>query len=122
MEVIMLDFNQIESDTKTGDFELIPDKTIAYAVMQLQGGDTEIPEFGRGNFFLKSQHSKAKWLPLEFTIIGGDYDGRKVWHRLFVDGDKLNAYLTPELSSAITSLNSEPLAVITGFDIASRQA
>ena len=31
----MLDFNQIESDTKTGDFELIPDKTIAYAVMEL---------------------------------------------------------------------------------------
>ena len=95
MEVIMLDFNQIESDTKTGDFELIPDKTIAYAVMQLQGGDTEIPEFGRGNFFLKSQHSKAKWLPLEFTIIGGDYDGRKVWHRLFVDGDKLNEKNVP---------------------------
>ena len=91
----MLDFNQIESDTKTGDFELIPDKTIAYAVMQLQGGDTEIPEFGRGNFFLKSQHSKAKWLPLEFTIIGGDYDGRKVWHRLFVDGDKLNEKNVP---------------------------
>ena len=44
MEVIMLDFNQIESDTKTGDFELIPDKTIAYAVMQLQGGDTKMPE------------------------------------------------------------------------------
>ena len=86
----MLDFNQIESDTKTGDFELIPDKTIAYAVTELQGGDTEISEFGRGTFFLKSQSSKAKWLPLEFTIIGGDYDGRKVWHRLFVDGDKLN--------------------------------
>ena len=91
----MLDFNQIESDTKTGDFELIPDKTIAYAVMQLQGGDTEIPEFGRGNFFLKSQHSKAKWLPLEFTIIGGDYDGRKVWHRLFVDGDKMSERNVP---------------------------
>jgi hypothetical protein len=26
---------------------------------------------------------------LEFTIIGGEYDRRKFWHSVFVDGDKL---------------------------------
>ena len=86
----MLDFNKIESDSRSGDFQLIPANTISRAVLTLQGGDTEISEFGRGTYFLKSQSSKAKWLPLEFTLIGGQYDGRKVWHRLFVDGDKLN--------------------------------
>ena len=29
-------------------------------------------------------------IQLEFTIMGGEYDGRRVWHRVFLDGAKIN--------------------------------
>mgnify|MGYP003113840576 FL=1 len=87
----MLNFNDIQPDSNSGEFELIPNNTIARAVLTLQGGDTQIPEFGQGTFFKSSSAGKrSKWLPLEFTIVGGGHNGRKVWHRLFVDGDKMN--------------------------------
>ncbi len=38
-----------------------------------------------------------------------------------LEGVRLNAYLKPEFSSAITSRNSFPRAVMTGVAIASRQ-
>ena len=34
--------------------------------------------------------SKAKWMELEFTVIGGEHDRRKFWDRIFVDGDKMS--------------------------------
>jgi len=50
----------------------------------------EIPEFGTGQWFKKSQTSKAKWMELEFTVIGGEHDKRKFWDKIFVDGDKMS--------------------------------
>ena len=41
--------------------------------------------------FRQSATSSAKWIECEFTIIGGQFDKRKVWHNLFFDGDKKNA-------------------------------
>jgi len=46
-----------------------------------------ILEFGEGVFFKKSQTSSAKWLELELTIISENFYGRKVWDKIFVDGD-----------------------------------
>ena len=92
----MLNFNDVQPDSNSGEFELIPNNTIARVVLTLQGGDTQIPEFGQGNFFKSSSTGKrAKWLPLEFTIVGGGHNGRKVWHRLFVDGDKMSERNVP---------------------------
>ena len=92
----MLNFNDVEPDNNTGEFQLIPNNTIARAVLTLQGGDTQIPEFGQGNFFKSSSTGKrSKWLPLEFTIVGGTHNSRKVWHRLFVDGDKMSERNVP---------------------------
>ena len=87
-----INFNNIEpSSGSSGEFELIPENTIARVTLQLEGGDVEVPEFGRGNFFKSSQGGgRAKWMPVVFTITGGDYNGRKVWHRIFVDGDKMS--------------------------------
>jgi len=34
-------------------------------------------------------NTSAKWANLEFTIIGGQFDRRKFWHSIFVDGDKM---------------------------------
>ena len=86
-----LNFNDVTPDATSGEFELIPTNTVARATLQLEGGDIEITEFGRGNFFKASQGGgRAKWMPLVFTIVGGNFNGRKVWHRLFVDGDKMS--------------------------------
>ena len=51
-----IDFNNIEpNSSSSGEFELIPENTIARVNLLLEGGDVELPEFGRGNFFKKSQ-------------------------------------------------------------------
>ena len=86
----MLDLNNVPySDKGPQDFELIPDGTIVRAFIKLEGGDTELPEFGGGKYF-KSSQSGAKWMPTEMTIVGGPYDKRKVWQNIFVDGAKLD--------------------------------
>ena len=87
----MLNFNNVPVDEnpQNQEFTLIPNGTIVRAVILVQMGDIEIPEFGQGAWFKKSQSTSAKWMNLEFTIIGGEYDRRKFWHSVFVDGDKL---------------------------------
>ena len=57
--------------------------------MAVKMGDIEIPEFGNGLWFKKSASSNAKWMEVEFTVVGGEHDRRKFWHRIFVDGDKM---------------------------------
>jgi hypothetical protein len=88
---MMLNLNnaQVGDAPTTTEFSLIPAGTICRAVIVVKQGDTEIPEFGRGNWFKKSANTSAKWLELEFTIIGGEFDRRKFWDKIFVDGDKL---------------------------------
>jgi len=84
----MLDLNNVPPiEGGSGDFELIPDGTIVSAIIKLEGGDTEIPEYGAGKYFKQSQTTSAKWLPIELTIMGGNFDKRKVWQNIFVDGD-----------------------------------
>jgi len=84
----MLDLNNVPPmEGGSGDFELIPDGTIVSAIIKLEGGDTEIPEYGAGTYFKQSQTTSAKWLPIELTIMGGNFDKRKVWQNIFVDGD-----------------------------------
>jgi len=84
----MLDLNNVPPmEGGSGDFELIPDGTVVSAIIKLEGGDTEIPEYGAGTYFKQSQTTSAKWLPIELTIVGGNFDKRKVWQNIFVDGD-----------------------------------
>ena len=85
----MLNLNNVQQEERP-EFSLIPAGTVCRAVIVVKMGDVEIPEFGNGVWFKKSRTSNAKWLELEFTIIGGDYDRRKFWDRIFVDGDKMN--------------------------------
>jgi len=87
----MLNLNNIETGAPVGaPLELIPERTVVRAVINLLGGETELTEFGQGGLFVKSQTSSAIYCPLEFTIIGGDFNTRRVWHNLFVHGDKLD--------------------------------
>ena len=92
----MLNFNDVQPDKGLGPIELMPANTVARVSLKLESGSLEIPEFGQGNFFVASQTTKAKWLPMEFTITGGEFKGRKFWHKLFVDGDKLSERGVPQ--------------------------
>ena len=86
----MLNLNQIESGSEQAPLELIPDKTPVRVILNLLGGDTELPEFGQGHLF-KTAASGSIYCPLEFTIIGGQFDKRRVWHNMFVHGPKLGS-------------------------------
>lgn len=92
----MLNLNTVEmSESSNTPLELIKDKTPVRAMINFTGGDTQIAEFSQDMLFKKSQHTSAMWAEMEFTIMGGEYDKRRVWHRLFVHGDKLDANGVP---------------------------
>jgi hypothetical protein len=85
----MINLNEVQPETGQMERTLIPLGTVARAIILVKMGDVTIPEFGNGQWFKKSQSSSAKWMELEFTIVGGQFDRRKFWDRIFVDGDKL---------------------------------
>jgi len=82
----MLDLNNVPPN-EGGNFELIPDGTVVNAIIKLEGGNLEIPEYGAGTFFKQSLTTSAKWLPIEFTIVGGNFDKCTFKQNVFVDGD-----------------------------------
>jgi len=92
----MLNLNNVQQSDAPAEFSLIPHGTVCRAVMVVKMGDIEIPEFGNGMWFKQSQSSKAKWMELEFTVLGGDFDRRKFWDRIFVDGDKMGQSGIPQ--------------------------
>ena len=94
----MLNLNNVPADRKNqrSEFSLIPKGTVVRAVMIVKQGDLEIPEFGTGAWFKRSQNTSAKWMEIEYTIIGGEYDRRKFWDRIFVDGDKIGPRGMPQ--------------------------
>lgn len=110
----MINLNEVQPETSQMERTLIPLGTVARAIILVKMGDVTIPEFGSGQWFKKSQSSSAKWMELEFTIVGGQFDRRKFWDRIFVDGDKLGESGIPlakeiglrTLRSIIESANS----------------
>mgnify|MGYP003646449141 CR=1 FL=1 len=110
----MINLNEVQPETGQMERTLIPLGTVARAIILVKMGDVTIPEFGNGQWFKKSQSSSAKWMELEFTIVGGQFDRRKFWDRIFVGGDKLGESGIPlakeiglrTLRSIIESANS----------------
>lgn len=93
----MLNLNNVQpSEAPQYERTLIPNGTVCRAVITVKLGDMEIPEFGAGQWFKASQSSAAKWMELEFTIVGGEHDRRKFWDRIFVDGDKMGQSGIPQ--------------------------
>ena len=88
--------NAAVSEAPTEKLQPIPNGTVCRAIIAVKLGDTEIPEFGNGVWFKKSATSKAKWMELEFTVVGGEHDKRRFWHKIFVDGDKMGASGVPQ--------------------------
>lgn len=75
---------------------LIPNGAVCRAIISVKPGEMEIHEFGAGPWFKRSQSSNAKWMELEFTVIGGQHDRRKFWDKIFVDGDKMGQSGIPQ--------------------------
>jgi len=75
----MEDFNN--ADTQSSGFDLIPDDTIATFIGTVRPGSA-----GDGGWLTQGKpsaksHSGWLWLDMEFVIIGGPYDKRKVWQK-----------------------------------------
>ena len=83
----MIDLNNVGDMSPSGDFELIPENTIARAIITIKPNAVTMPEFSNAPIFKASQTTSAKWLEVEYTIIGGQFDKRKFWQNHFFDGD-----------------------------------
>jgi len=92
----MLNLNNAPvSDAPQMERTLIPAGTVCRAIIAVKMGDVEIPEFGSGQWFKRSATTSAKWMELEFTVVGGEHDKRKFWEKIFVDGDKMSERNVP---------------------------
>ena len=88
----MLNLNEVPVSSGSNEpLQLIPDGTVARGVLMFQGGDQMMPEFSQNAmFFKKSANTSAVWMPIEMTIVGGQFDKRKVWQNIFVHGDAID--------------------------------
>ena len=112
----MINLNTAAVNDGPQEFSLIPAGTIARAVIIVKMGDIEIPEFGAGQWFKQSQSSRAKWMELEFTVIGGEFDRRKFWDRIFVDGDKMGQSGIPQAKEIGLSTLRQIIESANGLD------
>jgi len=86
----MLDLNDVSMSETNTEFELIPEGTIARAILLIKPNYLTLEEFSNTPMFKESPHSSAKYIEAEFTIVGGKFDKRKVWQNIFFDGDAKN--------------------------------
>lgn len=91
----MLNLNQVP-EGESREYGLIPAGSVVRAIMNVKPGDISLPEYGPGNFFKAARETRAKWMEIEFTVVGGQFDRRKFWDKIFVDGDKLGQSGMPE--------------------------
>ncbi len=83
----MIDLNNVGDMSPSGDFDLIPENTIVRAIITIKPNAVTIPELSNSPIFKASQSTSAKWLEVEYTIMGGQFDKRKFWQNHFFDGD-----------------------------------
>jgi hypothetical protein len=75
-----LDLFGAPSTQMSGDFEIIPKGTLAWAVIALEPNDG-------GSFeFSGKAHPENRYISMEVTIVDGPFKGRKIWDRLGIAG------------------------------------
>ena len=68
-------------------FSLIPKNTIAKVMMEIQPAD-----YGEDNLLTKSKHTGSIGLSVQFTILDGEYKGRKIKQLVGIEGTKRDEY------------------------------
>lgn len=71
-----MDFNTAEKQFNT-DFEVIPEDTIVDLIMTIRPGHA-----GDGGWLTQSKSSSWQYLDCEFTVIGGEFNKRKIWQNM----------------------------------------
>ena len=81
-----LDYSTVEPQNS---YSVIPDKTLAKVRMYITGGNYDDESKGwTGGWATKSSRTNAIYLNCNYTIIGGKYDGRKVWSLIGLHSEK----------------------------------
>jgi hypothetical protein len=68
-------------------YALIPKNTIAKVMMEIQPAD-----YGEGNLLTKSKNTGSIGLSVQFTILDGEYKGRKIKQLVGIEGTKRDEY------------------------------
>jgi hypothetical protein len=79
------DFNTAETQAPRGDFELIPNGTIAKLLMTIRPGG-EGPE----GWLTRSKNSGNLFLSCEFVVTEGQFERRRFWQSFVLEGGQKN--------------------------------
>ncbi len=74
-----LDFNS--ADEQRSFNEIIPDGTVAVVHLTIRPGNA-----GEGGWLKRSSSGESQALDCEFTVVGGQYDRRKFWTLMTLEG------------------------------------
>ena len=80
-------FNMMNLNNAQPQFSLIPRNTIAKVMMEIQPGD-----YGEDNLLTRSEHTGSIGLSVQFTVLDGEYKGRKIKQLIGIEGTKRNKY------------------------------
>jgi hypothetical protein len=69
------------TDAPPPSFDLIPDGTTATVSIHIRSGNV-----GEDGVLKRSASGECEMLDLEFTVLDGQYKGRKFWHNLILAG------------------------------------
>ena len=106
------DYMKFSNAEPQGSYEIIPEKTLAKVRLKIKGGGHDDPSQGWvGGWATKSDNTDAIYLRCEFTVIGGKYDGRKVWSLIGLHSEK-----TPEYCKIGRSFIRSIIDSAHGFD------
>lgn len=86
----------LDTANKVQGFEVIPAGTLVTLVMNIRPGN-----IGIESLLKRSSKGDAEMLDVEFTIQGGDYDRRKVFANLVLDGTTAGHARAGEFSRAL---------------------
>lgn len=84
-----IDFSAIAPQ---GEYTAIPDKTLAKVAMTINAGGYDDENQGLTGGWATQGKTGAIYLKCEFVVVGGKYDGRKIWSLIGWYSDKSEEY------------------------------
>jgi hypothetical protein len=75
------EFFDLNTANEQKSFDVIPARTVVTLHMTIRPGGT-----GPDGWLTRAADGNSEGLDCEFTVVGGDYDRRKLWQRFTVEG------------------------------------